>query len=102
PMPRLRKFIFHGDVHFITLSVEEGIMLPANYLTEFIVMAALLRAQKHHPVVISHFLVSGTHIHMIVRVDNPEDIPGFMERFKTESAHYINRSLGRKKRTIAT
>ena len=77
-------------------------MLPANYLTEFIVMAALLRAQKHHPVVISHFLVSGTHIHMIVRVDNPEDIPGFMERFKTESAHYINRSLGRKKRTIAT
>ena len=100
PALRLRKFIFHNHVHFITCSVEEGIMLPANPLAQFLVKAAIIRAQMLHPVKISHFLVNGTHLHMIIRVDNPEDIPGFMERFKTESSHYLNRLLGRHKRTI--
>ena len=94
-MPRLRKAIFNNGVYFLTLSAESGIILPANPLTRFIVGAAMLRALKHHPIRISHYIVNGTHIHMIVRVWNPEDIPGFMERFKTESAHYINRVLGR-------
>ena len=49
---------------------------------------------------ISHFLVEGTHMHLIAVVQNPDDIKGFMERFKTESAHCINRLLGRKKRTV--
>jgi len=99
-VPRLRKAIFNNGVYFLTLSAESGIILPANPLTRFIVGAAMLRALKHHPITISHYIVNGTHIHMIVRVWNPEDIPGFMERFKTESAHYINRVLGRTKHTI--
>jgi len=80
--------------------VEDGVMLPANPLVKFIISSAILRAMKHHPITISHFIVNGTHIHMIVRVNNPEDIPGFMERFKTESAHYLNRLLGRQKRKV--
>ena len=75
-------------------------MLPANPLVKFLISSAMLRAMKLHPITISHFIVNGTHIHMIVRVYDPEDIPGFMERFKTESAHYINRLLGRKKRKV--
>ena len=97
---RLRKAIFNNYVYFITCSVEEGIMLPANPLVSFLIKAALLKAQSHHPIKISHLIVNGTHIHMIVRAINPEDIPGFMERFKTESAHYLNRLLGRRKRTV--
>ena len=84
----------------LTTSVESGIMLPANPLVKYVLVSALLKAQLHHNIKISHFLVNGTHIHFIVRVINPEDIPGFMERFKTESAHYLNRLLGRKQRTI--
>ena len=99
-MPRLRKAIFNNGVYFLTLSAESGIILPANPLTRFIVGAAMLRALKHHPITISHYIVNGTHVHMIVRVWNPEDIPGFMERFKTESAHYINRVLGRSQHTV--
>jgi molybdopterin biosynthesis enzyme MoaB len=34
---------------------------------------------------------------LIVRAVNPEDIPGFMERFKTESAHYLNRKTANNK-----
>lgn len=100
PCLRLRKFIFNNHVHFVTSSVEEGIMFPANPLAQFVVKAALLRAQNLHDVKISHFIVNGTHIHMILRVENPEDVPRFMERFKTESATYLNHILGRHKRTI--
>lgn len=97
---RLRKFIFNNHIYFITTSVEKGIMLPANPLAKFVVKAALLRAQRLHPVIISHLLVNGTHLHMIVRAENPEDIPRFMERFKTESATYLNRILGIDKGTV--
>ena len=99
-MPRLRKAIFNKQVHFITASVEEGIMLPANPLVKQLLLSAMARAYEHHPIEICHYIVNGTHIHMIVIVNNPQDIPGFMERFKTESAHYLNRLLGRRKRTI--
>ncbi len=99
-MPRLRKVILNNKTYFVTLSVEEGILLPANPLIKFILKAALVRAFKHHPLEINHFIVNGTHIHMIVRIENPEDLPKFMERFKTESAHYLNRIIGRRKRTV--
>jgi REP element-mobilizing transposase RayT len=99
-MPRLRKIILNNQIHFVTLSVEEGIMLPANPLVKFLIKAALIRAYKHHPLDINHLLVNGTHMHMITRIENPLDLPKFMERFKTESAHYLNRILGRKKRTV--
>lgn len=97
---RLRKFIFNNHIHFITCSVEQGIMFPANPLAQFVIKAALLRAQRLYDIKISHFIVNGTHIHMIVRVKNPEDIVYFMRSFKTESATYTNRILGRHKRTV--
>ena len=99
-MPRLRKAIFNNKVYFLTLSVREGIMLPANDLVKFVLKSAMLKALKHHPITISHFIVNGTHIHKIVRVYNPEDIPGYMERFKTESAHYLNNLIGRNQRAV--
>jgi hypothetical protein len=37
---------------------------------------------------------------MVVRIIDPQDMADFMERFKTETAHAVNRLLGRKKRTI--
>ena len=99
-MPRPAKLIFNNTALFITTSVEEGFMFPTNPLIESILLSCLARAQQLHPVEVSHFVVEATHVHFIARVGNPDDIKGFMERFKTESAHAINRLLGRKKRTI--
>jgi len=99
-MPRLRKFIFNKTVIFVTTSLEEGLLLAPNRLINIILLSALARAQKLHPVTIVRFMVEPSHIHFIFVVDNPDDIRDFMERFKTESAHAINRLLGRKKRTI--
>ena len=37
---------------------------------------------------------------MILVVKNPDHVPSFIRHFKTESAHMLNRILGRRKRTI--
>lgn len=99
-MPRNPKVLLHNTVVFITASVEEGIMFPPNALVRELMLSSVAKAWEHHPIEIIDLLVSTTHIHMLVRVTNPADIPDFMERFKTESAHAINRLLGRKKRTV--
>lgn len=90
----------HGSVLFCTLSVEEGLLLLANPLCKAILESCLARAMELHPVKVSHFVVEGTHVHMIVVVEDPDDVNAFMRCFKTESAHMLNRLLGRKKRTI--
>ena len=99
-MPSPPKIHLHNTVLFITSSIEEGLMLPCNPLVETLIKSALARAQHKHPVPICDLLIEPTHIHLLVVVDNPEDISGFMCRFKTEVSHSINKLLGRKKRTI--
>jgi REP element-mobilizing transposase RayT len=95
-----RKIHIHGTVLFVTFSLETGLFLLANPLLKTIIGSALARAQELHPLTICHFLFEATHVHMIVVVENPDDVKGFLERFKTESAHAINRLLGRRNRTV--
>lgn len=99
-MPRNPKIFFPGSLHLITTSVEEGLMFPPNPLIEEIIKKSLAQAQQLHPVKISDILVEATHVHFFLQVIDPQDAADFMERFKCESAHAINRLLGRKKKTI--
>ena len=99
-MPSPPKFHLHRSVLFVTLSIEEGLFLLPNPLCQAMVKSCLARAQALHPATICHFIVESTHVHLIMVVDNPDDVPGFLGRFKTESAHMINRLLGRPKRTV--
>lgn len=94
------KYHPHKSVLFVTFSVEEGLLLLCNPLCETILKSCLTRAQHLYPVRISHFLVEATHIHLILVVENPADVPSFLRHFKTESAHLLNNLLGRSKRTI--
>ena len=84
----------------ITISVEQGLLLPANPLMKTLLLSAMARAQYLHPLTICHYLVEPTHIHFLVYIEDPTTVRDFVERFKTESAHYINRMLGRRKRTV--
>jgi REP element-mobilizing transposase RayT len=99
-MPRARKLHLNDTVLFLTSSIEEGLLLPQNPLIIAILKSCMARAQFHFPVCICYFLFEANHLHMIILVDDPELVRGFMERFKTESAHAINRLLGRNKRTV--
>lgn len=94
------KYHPHGGILFVTFAIEEGLLLLSNPLCEAIIKSSLARAQELHPLTICHLLVESTHVHLIAVVHNPEDVPGFIRCFKTESAHALNRLIGRRKRTI--
>lgn len=97
---KILKYHPHNSVLFVTFSLEQGLLLLSNPLCLAIIKSCLARAQFKHPVTISAFLVEATHVHLILVVNNPEDVPGFIGYFKRESAHMFNRVLGRKKRTV--
>ncbi len=99
-MAKAMKYHPHGSVLFCTFSLEEGLLLLANPLCKAIVKSCLARAQILHPVRICHFIVEATHVHIVLVVSNPDDVHAFIRCFKTESAHMINRILGRGKRTL--
>jgi len=94
------KYHPNRSVIFVTFSVEEGLLLLCNPLCLAIIQSCLATAQNLYPVTICHFVVEATHLHLIVVVQDPEDLPAFIGHFKTESAHMLNRLLGRSKRTI--
>jgi REP element-mobilizing transposase RayT len=99
-MPRAPKVFFHDETYGITTATEEGLPFPPNPLINLIIESCLARAQKLYPVKINSYDVSTNHVHLVITAIDPADIPRFMERFKTESSHAINRLVGRKKKTI--
>jgi hypothetical protein len=99
-MSKHMKFHPHGSVIFCTFSVEEGLLLLANPLCDAIIKSCLARAVELYPVRISHVIVEATHVHLVLVVNSPEHVDAFARYFKAESAHMINRLLGRRKRTV--
>ena len=99
-MSRPPKIFFPGSVHFVSISVEEDFMFPPNALVKELIEKSIAQAQQLYPIKIIAILVESTHVHMLIRVIDPQDAVDFFERFKTESAHAVNRLLGRKKRTV--
>ncbi len=99
-MARLRKFFIHGSVVELTFRAEAGLPFVATDYMRLIVLSYLARAQKFYPLSICAVVVMGNHVHMLVVVRNPELVPKFMEYFKRETAHAVNRLWGRKRRTV--
>lgn len=94
------KYHPNKNVLFVTFSIEEGLLLLSNPLCEAIIKSCLAAGQALYPVKICHLLVEATHVHMVLVVDNPDDVPAFIGYFKAETAHRINSLLGRDKRTV--
>jgi REP element-mobilizing transposase RayT len=94
------KYHPHGSVLFSTFSIEQGLLLLCNPLCEAIIKSCLARAQSLYPVRICAIIIEANHVHLVFVVDNPDDVPSFIRHFKTESAHALNKILGRRKRTI--
>ena len=99
-MPNNRKVFVHGAVYESTFRTEEGLPFGPKPYVRVILESILARAQTLYPVKLCHFVVMANHVHMIYVVDDPKDPPEFIGYFKRESAHAINRLLGRKKHTV--
>lgn len=94
------RTLFPKTLVLVTTRVEEGLPFIGTPELNAILMGILARAQYLYPIKICAFIFMGNHLHMLILVGNPEDVPAFMRRIKTETAHFINRRLGRRRRTV--
>jgi len=99
-MPRNRKLFVNKTVLLITSRVEEGLPFVASLFLNLIIWGILAKARKLYPVRVCHFMLMANHIHLLLVVEDPDDVAGFMRYLKVESSHAINRLLGRRKRTV--
>jgi len=99
-MPHPPKVMLNRTVLFVTSRTEEGLPFVCTPEMKIILLGILARAQALYHVRVVAIKFMANHFHMILIVDNPEDIPAFIDRVKTESAHAVNLLLGRRKKTV--
>jgi len=99
-MSRPPRILLPQTVVMLTSRVQQGLPFVCTPLMELILWSALGVAQSLYPVRVVAFVVMGNHVHIIVLVEDPTDVESFMERFKCETAHAINRLLGRRQVTV--
>lgn len=99
-MPSPPRILLPDFPVMITTRTEEGLPFVARPIMNLIVYSAIARAQHLYSVEINHLIMMGNHCHILIRVLDPDQVAAFMDYFKTETAHAINRILGRRKRTV--
>jgi REP element-mobilizing transposase RayT len=99
-MPSPPRILLPDYPVFITSRVEEGLPFVATALMRLIIESILARGQSLFDVAICHLLLMGNHLHLLMLVRDPDRVAAFMNYFKTETGHAINRLLGRRKRTV--
>ena len=99
-MSRPPRILLPHTVVMLTSRVQQGLPFVCSPLMELILWSALGAAQSLYPVKILSFVVMGNHIHIIALVEDPATVESFMERFKCETAHAVNRLLGRRQVTV--
>lgn len=97
---RNRRLLIPGGIHFITFRTEEGLPFVPLRFINMLICSALARAQRLYPIKIICFVVQANHVHLLIRVTDPEVVSSFIGYFKAESAHYLNRLLNRRQRTV--
>src|SRR5688572_22422109 len=99
-MPAPPKVILPKRLIFVSTRMETGLPLVCTSYMEAIIWGIIARAQVLYPVKVCAVVVMCNHIHILIAVEDPSDVVGFMDRVKTETSHAINRLLGRRQRTV--
>ena len=99
-MPPNPKVFFPKTAVFVTSRVEEGLPFVCSLHLRAILWGILARASSMYQVKVCHFLWMANHLHLLIVVDNPEHVKDFVGYIKTESAHAVNRLMGRRRRTV--
>ncbi len=94
------RLLFPHTVTMLTSRVQQGLPLVHTLLMESILWSALAVAQTLNKVKVISFVVMGNHVHIIALVEDPTDVESFMERFKCETVHAVNRLMGRRQVSV--
>lgn len=89
-----------NQTYFITFRTEYGLPFPTTLLTRRILEGIFCKAFALYGCEVVAFTFMSNHAHLIVTVTNPEVLDDFIGYVKRESAHAVNRLLGRRKRTV--
>ena len=99
-MSRNPKLFLHQQTYELCFRTEEGLPFVAAPYMKRLLLGYLAAAQTLYPITICHCVFMANHVHLIIVVDNPENVPRFCEYFKRESAHAVNRLWGRVGKTV--
>lgn len=99
-MPSPPKNFIHGQCYFISFRTEEGLPFTTLPLINEIMWSCHAKAQALYPQELIGLCLEPNHEHLLLRCINPETVPDFIGYIKQESAHAINRLLGRRKKTV--
>lgn len=99
-MPSPKCLYINSCVYMIGFRTERDLPFTSLSLINEIIWSCIARAQQLYPVEIITFTLEPNHVHLLIRCINPEDIPRFIGYIKQESAHAINRLVGRRRNTI--
>lgn len=99
-MSRQPRLLFPHTVTLLTSRVQQGLPFVHTPLMEMILWSALAVAQALHNIKVISFVVMGNHVHLVVLVEDPAEVESFMERFKCETAHAVNRLMGRRQVSV--
>jgi REP element-mobilizing transposase RayT len=99
-MPSPPRLLLPHSVVFITTRMEEGLPLIPTDFIKVIIEGILGRAYKKYRIIACHYIFMNNHLHLLLVVEDPDAVAGFMDRLKTETAHAVNRLLGRRKKTV--
>ena len=99
-MCRNRKHFIHNTLVEVTSRVQEGLPFIPTRFMRLILESELAKAQQLYPVRLTNLMVMGNHIHLHLLVEDPEDVSHFVGYFKRETAHAVNRLIGRVGHTV--
>ena len=89
-MPKNPKLFMNNVPVEICTSVQNGLPFVTTLYMELLLKGILAAAQTMFPVTICHFVIMANHIHLLIIVQDPNDVPRFMDYFKTETAIALN------------
>ncbi len=99
-MPNPRKLFVPMTLQMVTFRTEEGLpFLPLGFINE-IIWSTLGKAYELYKVKVCAVSAEPNHFHLLILVEDPEKVSPFIGYLKQETAHAINRLLGRRKKTV--
>ena len=99
-MPNPAKIFIHNTVVLVTTRTEEGLPLVPTRVLNTIIDSVLGSAKRLFPVRLIAYSFQLNHFHLVIYIDDPENVSKFVGYVKQEIAHRLNRLLGRRKRTV--
>lgn len=99
-MPRTPKVYLKGKIYEVCFRTEEGLPMVCTPYMNVIIHGILAQASSMYAITLFHFVFMANHLHMHLRVDDPEQLDDYVAYIKRELSHAINNLLGRQRHTV--